>query len=104
MKMNKNTNTHQDTWKALVLFLAEIAKSKNITHEVIAERTGLQRSNISRVFQLKYCPSLENWLKILKAVEVNIFFEDRESKSDLNILFERAMAELGRRPDKLPKN
>jgi len=56
------------------------------------------------MFQLKYCPSLQNWLKILKAVEVNIFFEDRESKTDLNKLFESAMVELGRRPDKLPKN
>ena len=103
--MNKEITTpHQDTWKALVLFVSEIARSKGITHEKLGELTGLQRSNISRMFQLKYCPSLENWLKILKAVEVNIFFEDRESKTDLNILFEKAMSELGRRPENLPKN
>ena len=95
--MNKNQNPHQDTWKVLVLFLAEIAKEKGLTHERLGELTGLQRSNVSRMFALKYCPSLENWLKILKAVEVNVFFEDRESKSDLNVLFERAMDELGRR-------
>ncbi|WP_372775665.1 helix-turn-helix domain-containing protein [Mangrovibacterium sp.] len=101
---NEIRNPHQDTWKALVLFLAEIAKSKSITQEVIAERTGLQRSNVSRMFQLRYCPSLDNWLKILKAVEVNIFFEDRDSKTDLNLLFEKAMTELGRRPENIPKN
>lgn len=101
--MNTN-NPHQDTWKALVLFLAEIAKSKGITHETISEKTGLQRSNVSRMFALRYCPSLENWLKILKAVEVNIFFEDRNSQTDLNKLFEKAMSDLGRRPENLNKN
>jgi len=99
-----NHNPHPETWKAFVLFLSEIAKSKGITQEMISERTGLHQSNISRMFQLRYCPSLDNWLKIVKAVEVNIFFEDRNSKTDLNILFERAMTELGRRPDRLPKN
>jgi DNA-binding phage protein len=102
--MNEIRNPHGDTWKVLVLFLAEIAKSKGITQEVIAERTGLLQSNISRMFQLKYCPTLDNWLKILNAVQVNIFFEDRESKTELNQLFEKAMTEPGRRPDKLPKN
>ena len=102
--MNNTTTPHEDTWRVFVLLIKEIAESKGITHEEIATRTGLARSNISRMFQLKYCPSLQNWLKILKAVEVNIFFEDRESKTDLNQLFEKAMTALGRRPENLPKN
>jgi DNA-binding phage protein len=101
----KNKNLpHEDTWRVFVLFIKEVAEKKGITHEKLGELTGLQRSNVTRMFQLKYCPSLQNWLKILKAIEVNIFFEDRESKTDLNQLFEQAMNELGRRPDKLPKN
>lgn len=95
---NEIRNPHQDTWKVLVLFVAEIARKKGLTNEKLGQLTGLQRSNVSRMFALKYCPSLENWLKILKAVEVNIFFEDRESKTDMNILFEKAMTALGRRP------
>jgi len=95
---------HEENWKALVLLVKKIAEQKGITHEVIAERSGLVRSNVTRMFQLKYCPSLQNFLSILNAVEVNIFFEDREGKTELNILFEKAMAELGRSPDKLPKN
>lgn len=102
--MKEIRNPHQDTWKALVLFLKQIADKKGMTSEDIASKTGLYASNIRRMFQLKYCPSLDNWLKILKAVEVNIFFEDRDSKTDLNVLFEKAMTELGRRPDNLPKN
>lgn len=102
--MNQNTNPHLDTWKVFVLLIKRIAESKGITAEEIATRTGLHGSHIRRMFQLKYCPSLQNFLTVLKAVEVNIFFEDRENKTDLNVLFEKAMSELGRRPDKLPKN
>ena len=95
---------HDETWKSFVLLVKKIAEEKGITHEVIAERTGLIRSNVSRMFQLKYCPSLQIFLSLLNAVGVNVFLEDRESKTDLNVLFEKAMDELGRRPDKLPKN
>lgn len=95
---------HEESWKPLVLLVKKIADEKGITHETIADRTGLQRSNVTRMFQLKYCPSLQNFLLILRAVEVNIFFEDRESKTDLNVLFEKAMTDLGRRPESLPKN
>jgi len=102
--MNENQNPHPDTWKAFVLFIHEIARAKGITSETIAKRTGMHASSIRRMFQLRYCPSLEMWLKIIKAIEINIHFEDRESKTELNVLFEKAMTELGRRPDKLPNN
>lgn len=35
---------------------------------------------------------------------VNFFFEDKEGKTELNVAFERAMEQLGRRPDKLGRN
>ena len=91
-------------WMVLVLILKKIAKSKNITHAQIADKIGLHTSNITRIFSLKYCPSLKIFIAIAKAVEVNFFFEDMESTTDLNIIFEAAMAELGRRVEKLPKN
>lgn len=43
-------------------------------------------------------------VQVANAIGVNFFFEDRESLSDLNLAFERAMEQLGHRPDKLPKN
>jgi hypothetical protein len=61
-------------------------------------------NNVARVFGLKYSPSLHTFLEIAKAVGVNFFFEDKDGKSDLNLLFERAMEQLGRRADRLPKN
>lgn len=101
--MNKE-NTENKHWEVLVLLLKEIAAEKNITQEEIAEKTGLTQSNVSRLFSLKYKPNLSIFLQIAQAIEVNFFVEDRESKTDLNACFERAMEALGRRPNLLSKN
>lgn len=101
MIQNKNQN---EQWMLLVLLLKEIAEKKGITQGQIAEQTGLLQSNISRFFSLKYKPTLDTFLQISKAIRVNFFFEDQEDKTDLNLCFEKAMEELGRRVEKLPKN
>ena len=101
MAQNKNQNEH---WKVLVLLLKEIADSKGNTQLEISEQTGMLQSAISRFFSLKFKPTLDTFLQIAKALKVNFFFEDQENKTDLNLAFEKAMMELGRRPNNLPKN
>ncbi len=103
--MAKNQNQNQnEQWMLLVLLLKEIADKKGITQGQIAEQTGLIQSNINRFFSLKYKPTLDTFLQISKALKVNFFFEDQEDKTDLNLCFEKAMEQLGRRVNKLPKN
>jgi len=102
MKEGKFTKDGQ--WKLLVLILRKIAESKGISQQEIANRTGLKRSNVSRMFNLLYCPNLRTFITIAKSIEVNFFFEDKEGTTELNKIFEAAMTELGRRPDKLPMN
>lgn len=102
MEINENTNEQQ--WKLLVLLLKEIAESKGISQIQIADSTGLIQSNVSRFFSLRYKPTLDTFLQVSKAIKVNFLFEDQESKIDLNVLFEKAREQLGRRADKLPKN
>lgn len=100
-----NTNTNEQAWRLLVLLLKLTAQKKGITQEKIAERTGYFANNINRVFALKYKPRLDVFLNIANAIGVNFFFEDRDNTDiDYNRLMEEAMTELGRRPDKLPKN
>jgi transcriptional regulator with XRE-family HTH domain len=101
MAENKNQN---EQWMLLVLLLKEISQQKGITQNQIAEQTGLIQSNVSRFFSLKYKPTLDTFLQVAKAIKVNFFFDDQESKTDLNLAFEKAMVELGRRVNKLPKN
>ena len=69
-----------------------------------AEQTGMIQSAVSRFFSLKFKPTIDTFLQVSKAIKVNFFFEDQESKTDLNKCFEKAMEQLGRRVDKLPKN
>lgn len=101
MPQNKNQNEH---WKVLVLLLREIADNKGITQLEISERTGMLQSAVSRFFSLKFKPTLETFLQVAQALKVNFFFEDQENKTDLNIAFEKAMEQLGRRPNNLPRN
>lgn len=103
MTISKN-NQENEQWKLLVLLLKEIADAKNITQQQIADESGLLQSNISRFFSLKYKPTLDTFLQVAKAVNVNFFFEDKESTTDLNKCFERAMEKIGRRPDQLSQN
>lgn len=91
-------------WQLLVILLKLIAEKKGVSHQQIADATGLQKSNVTRIFGRKYCPTLKNFLAIATAVGVNFFFEDKDEQVDFNQLMERAMAYLGRRPDKLGKN
>ena len=95
-----------NNWKVLVLLLREIAIDKlGVGYQKeIAERTGLYAGNVSRFFSLKYAPRIDLFLIVAKAIKVNFFFEDQENKTELNVMFERAMEQLGKRPDKLPKN
>ncbi len=101
MAQNNNKNEH---WKVLVLLLREIAENKEISQSEISERTGMLQSAVSRFFSLKFKPTLETFLQVAQALKVNFFFEDQEGKTDLNIAFEKAMTELGRKPENLPKN
>ena len=96
---------NSEQWKLLVLLLKEIAESKGITQQQIAEQTGLVQSNVSRFFSLKYKPNLDVFLQIANAIQVNFFFEDKDSKTELNVLFEKAMDTLYRRTtDRISKN
>ena len=99
-----NQNNQNEQWKLLVLLLKEIAESKGITQNEIAEKSEMHQSHVSRFFALKFPPNLNTFLKVAKAIKVNFFFEDRENKSDLNIAFEKAMTEIGRRAKNLPQN
>ena len=101
MVENKNQN---EQWMLLVLLLKQIAEQKGLTQEIIAVKADMHQSHISRFFVLKYAPNIDTFLKVSKAIGVNFFFEDQDSKTDLNLAMEKAMEQLGRRVNMLPKN
>lgn len=101
MSPNEANEQH---WKLLVLLIREIATEKGISISEIAEKCNMKQPSVSRIFSLKYSPTMENFIKICNAVKVNFFFEDKESKTDLSEMFNRAMDALGRNPENLPQN
>jgi transcriptional regulator with XRE-family HTH domain len=63
-------------WEELVRQLEHIAEQKGITQSEIATRTGLFQSNISRVFLLKYVPTLKTITLIANAIGAEIKIEE----------------------------
>ena len=97
--MPKNQNQNEQ-WMLLVLLLKEIASQKGLSINEISTRTEIAQSHVSRFFSCKFEPKLSSFLTFSKAIGVNFFFEDKESKTDLNQAMERAMEALGRRIEK----
>jgi len=102
--MNVNPINENEQWKLLVFLLDEIRQQKGLSNLKVSELSGIAPAHTSRFFSCKFSPTLPTFLKIAKAIGVNFFFEDKESKVDFNIAMEKAMEQLGRRVDKLPKN
>lgn len=102
--MSDEKFTNEDHWKVLVLVLKETAAMEKITPNAISNKIGVSASTVTRIFNLEFCPKLQLFIDIARAVGVNFFIESKNADTDLNNAFEKAMTQLGRRPDKLPKN
>ena len=60
----KNTNTQLAPRYEVVRQLKDARKSQHITQEVLAERVGTKKSNISRFESGTYNPSLDFLIKV----------------------------------------
>lgn len=60
----KNTNTQLAPRYEVVQQLKDARKSQHITQEVLAERVGTKKSNISRFENGTYNPSLDFLIKV----------------------------------------
>lgn len=79
MKRTIQTNDHPGMdarWitQQFCLFMSGIAQNKGITHEQIAEQTGIARPNISRALKGSHVPSLQTVIRIAAAIGVKIEF------------------------------
>lgn len=100
----KNLNPQGEHWKVFALFFKEAMLHKNMKASQLAEKIGVSPSTITRFLNLDFCLRFDYVLKIVHALELNMFFETRDESAEISKWFEDAMDQLGRRPDKLPKN
>lgn len=79
-----NQNTQDGQWKLSVLLLREKAIQKLGTgwQTALAENTNFSQGNISRMFGLKYAPSLKNFTILAEALELDISLIDKGNLSD----------------------
>ena len=65
MKTNEKDEQH---WRELVLHLSQTAAEKGLTHQAIADELGMKRSNVSRFFAGKHCPTLRTFCAVASVV------------------------------------
>ena len=63
----------------LLEYLMQRIKEKGITQEDLAMRTGFTQSNISRMLNAKYAPTLDNLLTLCEAANCYIFVIDKQA-------------------------
>lgn len=77
--------------KIFVALLKELAQQRGLTNYAIAQLTGVTEPTISRYFNFKSVPPLDNFLAIAKAVGVNFYFESKDDDIiDLESAFKNA--------------
>jgi transcriptional regulator with XRE-family HTH domain len=81
----------------LCLFLKSEAETKGITQQQIADKCGWHQQTVQRMLSGKFAPSLDNFIKLADAIGVNFFMESKDSPTENNQEFEKAMTEIGRR-------
>ena len=70
--MESERDNYAQQRRRIMRKLSDIAIEKGITHEMIAEKTGFMRNNISRMLAGKYPPSLDNFLMLCDAIDINL--------------------------------
>lgn len=101
---SKKTTDFSSHWKLFALFFKNAMEAKGYNVSQLAEKIGVHRSTLKRFFDLEFPLKFDTILALIHALELNIFFETRDESAEINKWFEDAMEQLGRRPDKLPKN
>lgn len=79
MKRNKQTNYHPGMdarWMSqqFCLFMSGVAQQKGITHDAIAEQTGIARPNVTRALNGSHVPSFQTVIRIAAVIGVKIEF------------------------------
>ena len=64
------------------MLLAHI-KEQGFTQAELAEKTGFTQSNISRMLNADFSPTLDNFIKLCEAANCYIFIIDKKADDDL---------------------
>jgi len=80
----KSDNSNEEYWKYYVSTLKIIAKEKDLNVEDIAAKSELIASTIKRIFDLKFEPPFEVFLKIADAVEAEVLYSEIDGQIEIH--------------------
>lgn len=69
--------TSKDQRKKLCAQLRDIAKNKGMTQEAVASRAGIRETNLNRLLNGKYKPSVDMLIDIARAVGAEVEIADK---------------------------
>lgn len=73
-----NNEQIREKCQRMLTYLSQLIKSKRISQEVIAERTGYQSNNVNRVLSGRYMPRLDVLTTIANAAGYDVAFINQE--------------------------
>lgn len=91
----KDKKTKLERWEIALIALKMVAKRKNISHQELADKTGLKRSNIYRLFRLDHCPNLDILFRICNALDLDVNFTDLNHEFNFKEINLDVLKELG---------
>lgn len=62
--------------------LLDYIKEKTPDQQVLADKAGFERSNVNRMLNADYSPTLDNFLKLCEASSCYVFIIDKEADED----------------------
>lgn len=63
-------------WQTLLSEISRVAKEKGVTHQQIAEETGLHRQNVGRLLSGRHCPQIDAVMSVAKVVGLTLRVEN----------------------------
>jgi DNA-binding Xre family transcriptional regulator len=70
----------KEKWKILILLLREIAREKNITLDELYQKTRIEQSNLSHIFNLDHGIGIKRLFKITDALDLNITLSTKDGE------------------------
>lgn len=71
-----NEEKYKEARRLLCLYLKDLAKEKGISNQQIADKTGFQQSNVNRMLNGRYSPSLDNFLRLAEALDTHFTIQE----------------------------
>ena len=77
-------NQKIETARRMILdHIKERLAAQGITHKMVAEKNGWQESNVSRMLNAKYAPTLDYLIMLCEAANCFIFVIDKNADDEL---------------------